>query len=237
MNALEQATGKNWTLINGDCCEAIKSLPDNSMHLCVHSPPFSSLYTYSNSDRDMGNSKDDAEFFKHYGFMITELMRVMKPGRLVAVHCMDLPSSKQFHGIIGIRDFPGDIIRAFESAGFIYHSRTCIWKDPVTAMQRTKALGLLHRTIRKDSAMSRQGLPDYLVVFRKPGVNAEPIAHTLESFPIERWQRFASPVWASFAGVDDKNFMVCVNPSPEDRNGIDMGETLPPQDDYISVRV
>lgn len=156
-----------------------------------------------------------------------EFLGVMKPGRLVAIHCMDLPTSKQFHGVIGLRDFPGDIIREFEAEGFIYHSKVTIWKDPVTAMQRTKALGLLHKTIRKDSAMSRQGVPDYLVVMRKPGVNAEPIHHTHEQFPVEQWQRFASPVWASMAGIDDKGFFVCCNPgNGADECGIDAGNTL-----------
>lgn len=227
MNALNQINGENWSLINGDSCEAIKGLPDASIGLSIFSPPFSSLYCYSNSDRDMGNCKDDKEFFIHFAFLIKEIFRVMKPGRLVAIHCMDLPTSKQFHGVIGLRDFPGDIIREFEAEGFIYHSKVTIWKDPVTAMQRTKALGLLHKTIRKDSAMSRQGVPDYLVVMRKPGVNAEPIHHTHEQFPVEQWQRFASPVWASMAGIDDKGFFVCCNPgNGADECGIDAGNTL-----------
>lgn len=227
MKALNQTDGKNWTMINGDCVEAIKGLPDHSMHLCVHSPPFSSLYTYSNSDRDMGNCKGDDDFMVHYGFLISELARVMKPGRIVAIHCMDLPTSKQAHGVIGLRDFPGLIIEAFTKSGFVYHSKVTIWKDPVTAMQRTKALGLLNKQKNKDSCMSRQGIPDYLVVMRTPGVNAEPVTHTNDTFPIEKWQRFASPVWASTCGTDSNGFAVCVNPGMAgDQCGIDAGNTL-----------
>ncbi|MDZ7809224.1 MAG: DNA methyltransferase [Arhodomonas sp.] len=165
------------------------------MDYTLFSPPFASLYTYSNSDRDMGNCRDDNEFASHFGYLIPHLHRVTKPGRLCSVHCMNLPTSKQHHGVIGIRDFRGEIIKSFEEAGWIYHSEVVIWKDPVTAMQRTKALGLLHKQIKKDSAMSRQGIADYLVTFRKHGVNPEPITHTNESFPVERWQRYASPVW------------------------------------------
>ena len=189
------ATGENWTLHLGDCVEVVAEIPDKSIGFTVFSPPFSSLYTYSNSDRDMGNSRDDDEFFAHFGFLVKDLYRVTMDGRLCSVHCMNMPSSKQHNGFIGIRDFRGDIIRLFQSHGWIYHSEVCIWKDPVTAMQRTKALGLLHKTIRKDSSMSRQGIPDYLVTFRKPGDNPEPIAHTHDEFPVSLWQRYASPVW------------------------------------------
>lgn len=228
MKCLTQEHGENWSLFNGDCVEVTKILPDDSIGLSVFSPPFASLYTYSNSERDMGNCADDAEFFTHFGFLIDELTRVIKPGRICAIHCMDLPTSKQHHGVIGIRDFPGDIIRAFEARGWIYHSKVTIWKDPVTAMQRTKALGLLHKQIKKDSCMSRQGVPDYLVVMRKPGINKEPVTHTNETFPVERWQRYASPVWASLHGVDEKGFSIAVNPSEHvpDKCGIDAGDTL-----------
>ena len=215
-------------MFHGDCVEVSKGIPDESVHLSVFSPPFSSLYTYSNSERDMGNCKDDDSFFTHFGFLIKELYRVTMPGRICAVHCMDLPTSKQHHGVIGIRDFPGEIIRAFDAAGWIYHSKVTIWKDPVTAMQRTKALGLLYKQIKKDSCMSRQGIPDYLVIFRKPGVNPEPVTHTNETFPVEQWQRFASPVWASLHGVDENGFSIAVNPSAgiPDKCGIDAGNTL-----------
>lgn len=186
---------KNFTMHNGDCVEVIREIPSESVHFSIFSPPFASLYTYSNSDRDMGNCKSDQEFADHFKFLVPELPRITIPGRLVAFHCMNLPTSKERDGVIGIRDFRGELIRIFSDAGWIYHSEVCIWKDPVTAMQRTKALGLLHKTIRKDSAMSRQGIPDYLVVMRKPGINPEPISHTHEEFPIPMWQRYASPVW------------------------------------------
>jgi DNA modification methylase len=143
----------------------------------------------------MGNVKDDREFFLQFGYLVKELYRVLKPGRLMAVHCMNLPTSKTRDGYIGIRDFRGDLIRAFQAEGFIYHSEVCIWKNPVTAMQRTKAIGLLHKQLKKDSCLSRQGIPDYLVVMRKPGENAEPVEHTNESFPVQTWQNYASPVW------------------------------------------
>lgn len=190
-----KVSGKGWDMLRGDCVEQVKTLPDESVHYSIFSPPFASLYTYSNSERDMGNCRDHEEFATHFGFLITELYRVLKSGRLVSFHCMNLPTSKERDGYIGIRDFRGMLIKMFQDAGFIYHSEVVIWKDPVTAMQRTKALGLLHKTIRKDSSMSRQGIPDYLVTMRKPGDNTEPIAHTSEEFPVSVWQRYASPVW------------------------------------------
>lgn len=190
-----QHTEKNFTMINGDCVEVIKQIPDNSIHYSIFSPPFASLYTYSASEKDMGNCKSVAEFIEHFGFLVPELLRVTMPGRLLSFHCMNLPTSKERDGVIGIRDFRGELIRAFVSAGWIYHSEVTIWKDPVTAMQRTKALGLLHKQIKKDSCMSRQGIPDYLVTMRKPGDNPERVTHTNESFPVSLWQRYASPVW------------------------------------------
>lgn len=195
MNIKNQVMGEDWAAYNGDCVEVFKCLYDNSIHYSIFSPPFASLYTYSDDERDMGNSKNYEEFFEHFSFLIKEIYRVLKPGRLVSFHCMDLPTSKQNDGFIGIRDFRGDCIKAFEKEGFIYHSSVCIWKDPVIAMQRTKALGLLHKQIKKDSSMSRQGIPDYLVTMRKPGENQEKITHTNESFPVDIWQKYASPVW------------------------------------------
>lgn len=188
------ATGQDWTLHMADCVEIAREQPSDSIGFTVFSPPFASLYTYSNSDRDMGNSKD-GEFAEHFAFLVPELYRITKPGRLVSFHCMNLPTSKVRDGFIGIRDFRGDLIRAFEAAGFIYHSEVCIWKDPVTAMQRTKALGLLHKQIKKDSCMSRQGIADYLVTMRKPGDNPDRVTHTSDDFPVELWQQYASPVW------------------------------------------
>jgi DNA modification methylase len=195
MKAFNQVNGDNYTLYHGDSCEVLKAMPDNSIHYQIFSPPFASLYTYSNSDRDLGNSKTYDEFWNHYKFLIEDQFRIHKPGRLISIHCMNLPTSKQRDGVIGITDFRGDIIRAYQAAGFIYHSEVCIWKDPVIAMQRTKALGLLHKQVKKDSAMSRQGIPDYLVTMRKPGVNDEPVTHTNESFPVKIWQKYASPIW------------------------------------------
>lgn len=193
--APEVREGENWKLHLSDCVDMTRSLPDNSIGYTIFSPPFSSLYTYSNSDRDMGNCKDDAVFMEHYRFLVRELYRVTQPGRLMSFHCMNLPTSKQNHGYIGIRDFRGELIRMANELGFIFHSEVCIWKDPVTAMQRTKALGLLWKQLKKDSAMSRQSIPDYLVTMRKPGENEKPIAHTPEEFPVDLWQRYASPVW------------------------------------------
>lgn len=195
MNVLNQSVCDHFALYQGDCVEVLQGLPDGSVHYSIFSPPFASLYTYSDSDRDMGNCKDDEEFQQHFSFLIHELWRVLIPGRLVSVHCMNLPAMKSRDGFIGVKDFRGDIIRLFVSSGFIYHSEVCVWKNPVTEMQRTKALGLLHKQIRKDSSMSRQGLPDYVVTFRKPGDNPNPIAHTPEQFPVDVWQRYASPVW------------------------------------------
>ena len=187
--------GEGFTLHLSDCVELASEIQTDSIDYTIFSPPFASLYTYSNSDFDMGNVRDDEEFFKQFDYLVQELYRITRPGRLLSFHCMNLPTSKERDGVIGIRDFRGDLIRLFVDHGFIYHSEVVIWKDPVTAMQRTKALGLLHKTIRKDSSMSRQGIPDYLVTMRKPGVNAKPISHTPENFPVDLWQRYASPVW------------------------------------------
>ena len=192
---IDQEHGENWTLYNGDCVELIRTLPDESIHFSVFSPPFASLYTYSNSDRDFGNCRNYDEFFEHYAFLANELYRVIKPGRLIAVHCMLLPTSKQHHGYIGLQDFRGDLIRAHQKTGMIFHSEAVIWKDPVTAMQRTKALGLLWKQIKKDSCMSRMGVPDYVIFMRKPGGNDEPVSHTAGEFPVDMWQKWASPVW------------------------------------------
>ncbi len=205
---------------HGDTVDVARAMPDSSVDFSVFSPPFASLYTYSNSVRDMGNVRSDEEFFAHYKFLIRETFRVMAPGRNVSIHCMLMPTTIQRDGYIGLRDFRGDIIKAYESCqlpepcaesrqhlgrlarrcehSFIYHSEVVIWKNPVTAMQRTHALGLLHKQIRKDSAMSRQGIPDYVVTMRKPGKNEKPIEHVegeATELPVDRWQRYASPVW------------------------------------------
>jgi DNA modification methylase len=211
----DKSSGNGWDLYRGDCVDVVSKLADNSIDFSVYSPPFSSLYVYSNSIRDMGNSKSDDEFYRHYRYLMAEMFRVIKPGRLMSFHCMNLPMSKQHDGVIGLKDFRGDLIRICQDAGFIYHSEVVIFKDPVVAMQRTKAIGLLHKQVKKDSAMSRQGIPDYLVTMRKPGINQYPIAGKFDHFAgedghglstetienptdrdsIEIWQRYASPVW------------------------------------------
>jgi DNA modification methylase len=190
-----QEIGDKYALYNGDSAEVLRMLPDDSIHYIIYSPPFQSLYVYSNSDRDLGNCRTPAEFYEQFRFIGQELFRVLKPGRIMSFHCMNLPTSKERDGYIGILDFRGELIRFFQELGFIYHSEVCIWKDPVTAMQRTKALGLLHKQLKKDSCMSRQGIPDYLVTMRKPGDNPERVTHTNESFPVSVWQKYASPVW------------------------------------------
>lgn len=193
MNVINQEMGPNWALYHGDCVEVLSGIPDQSIGYSIFSPPFASLYTYSNSPRDMGNVRDHDEFFEHFDFLIQQLRRVMQPGRDVSFHCMLLPTSKARDGVIGLRDFRGDLIRAFERHGFIYHSEVTIWKDPVTAMQRTKALGLLHKTVRGNASMCRQGIPDYLVTMRAPGDPVERVVH--HDYPVEKWQKVASPVW------------------------------------------
>ena len=195
MNVKDQYITDQYAMYCGDTTEIIKGVPDDSIGLIVYSPPFSSLYTYSNSDRDLGNSRNDEEFFQHFDFIVSELYRILMPGRIMAVHCMNIPAMKERDGYIGIKDFRGDLIRCFQKRGFIYHSEVTIWKNPVTEMQRTKALGLLHKQIKKDSSKSRMGMPDYIVFMRKPGDNPKPITHTNESFPVSLWQNVASPAW------------------------------------------
>jgi DNA modification methylase len=183
------------TVYLGDCVKWSKRIDDESIDYSVFSPPFADLFVYSNSDHDMGNCKDDTEFVNQLRFLIKELYRIMKPGRNVSFHCMNLPTTKMRQGFIGLRDFRGDLIRAFQDVGFIYHSEVCIWKDPVVAMQRTKALGLLHKTIRENASMSRMGLPDYVVTMRKPG-DADPRVTHGDDLPVQMWQKYASPIWS-----------------------------------------
>lgn len=229
MKVIDQEVNDKYAIYNGDSVELIQNIEDNSIDYSIYSPPFASLFVYSNSNRDMGNSKDKEQFWTHYSFLIKEQYRTMKPGRIVSVHCMNLPTTKGNEGFIGISDFRGDVIRAFQSAGFIFHSEVVIWKDPVVAMQRTKAVGLLHKTICKDSSMSRMGIPDTLVMFRKPGDNEVPIAGELKleeyagtekpnvateayNGEVERWnsiniwQRYASPVWHDINQSNTLNF-------------------------------
>jgi DNA modification methylase len=207
MKVLNQASGDGWTLYNGDCVEVVRGLPDRSVGLSVYSPPFSNLYTYSASERDLGNSVDDRQFFTHYAFLVAELLRVTRPGRLCAVHCKDLVDYQGRDGRAGLRDFPGELIRIHEAAGWKYHSRVTVWKCPVTEMQRTKSHGLLYKQLRTDSTFSRQGLAEYVLVFRKwaaEGEEISPVTHTHESFPLDQWQQWASPVWMD---IDQTNVL------------------------------
>lgn len=187
--------GGEYGIYNGDSCEVLKGLPNNSIDYSIFSPPFVDLYTYSDSIRDLGNCRNKTEFYEQFEIIIKELFRVIKNGRLVSIHCMDLPTAKYKDGFIGLTDFPGLIIKMFQDAGFIYHSRVTIWKNPVVAMQRTKSIRLLHRQIKKDSSLSGNGIADYLVTFRKPGENEEPISHTDMTYPVELWQKVAEPIW------------------------------------------
>lgn len=212
--------GQGWKMHHGDCVEGMGVLPDNVHDLNLHSPPFSSLYIYSASLRDMGNCRDDDEFFHNYKFLIPQILRTLKPGRLCLVHCKDLPDYRSSSGAVGIRDFPGEIIRAFESARipgddatrFKYASRVTIWKSPVTEMQKTKSHGLLYKTVRENGSFTRQGLPDYLLSFRKlaAGVDVcpDPVKHTPEDFPLEDWQEYASPVWMNVDHTDTLNVAI-----------------------------
>lgn len=188
-------SGDGFDLHLGDCVEVTQEMEDESIDYTVFSPPFASLYTYSNSDRDMGNSRNHAEFYANFEYLIGELFRVTRSGRLLSFHCMNLPATIQNDGFIGIKDFRGELIRLFVDAGWIFHSEVVIWKDPVTAMQRTKAIGLLYKQLKKDSCISRQGIPDYLVTMRKPGDNQSPVTKHPDEFPVGLWQRYASPVW------------------------------------------
>lgn len=204
--ALEQQTGKDWVLTHGDCVEVVKAMPERSVDFTIFSPPFASLYTYSASVRDMGNCGSHDSFHEHFRFLLGDLLRATKPGRNMSVHCMDVPTSKMRDGEIGLTDFPGEIIRSATAAGWIWHSRVTIWKDPVTAMQRTKAYGLLHKQLLKDSCMSRMGIPDYVLTFRRPGVNPNPVSHTRDEFPVDLWQKWASPVWDDINSSDTLQF-------------------------------
>ena len=209
VNVLSAVEGANWGLFNADCVDFTRQLPSNAVDFSVYSPPFSNLYAYSDSDRDMGNCADDAEFLQQYSYFVHELHRVLRPGRLVAVHCKDLVNYKNRDGMAGLRDFPGELVRVHKAAGFAYHSRVTVWKCPVTEMQRTKSHGLLYKQLRTDSTFSRQGLAEYLLVFRKWANEAaddvQPVPHTRESFPLDQWQEWASPVWMNIDQTDVLN--------------------------------
>lgn len=232
---IDQASGANWHLWNGDCVEVARGLPDNSVHQIIYSPPFESLYTFSDDPRDMSNCTDKGTFWTHFKFLIDQCFRIMKPGRIVCVHVMQLPTSKTRDGFIGIRDFRGEVVRAHQDAGFIFHSEIMIRKDPVAAMQRSKSIGLLHKQLVKDSTISRMALADYVVVFRKPGDNAEPVSGPFDAYygceaepggalksesafrgvswdkpgdpwySVAVWQRYAESVWMDIAQGDVLN--------------------------------
>lgn len=216
MLCLNEKHGDNFAFYHGDCVEVARQMPANSVDLAVYSPPFANVYTYSDSVRDMGNCENDEDFFKSYAFLVAELHRIVRPGRIVVVHCKDLVYYKSQRGSAGLRDFPGDIIRAHIDAGFDLHSKVTIWKCPVTEMQRTKAHGLLYKQLRADSTISRQGCAEYLMVFRKwPRTEAEesarvPVVHPLDEsdprhIPLDKWQEWASPVWMTIDQTDVLN--------------------------------
>ncbi len=209
ISCMNSAAGAAWTAINGDCVDVLRQLPDASVGFSVYSPPFSGLYIYNDSEADMGNCASDAEFATQYRFMVRELFRVMKPGRLCAVHCKDLVYYRTQTGHdAGLRDFPGLLIREHTDAGFAFHSRVTIWRCPVREMTKTKAHGLLYKQLRADSTFSRQGLPEYLLIFRKwarEGDAIEPVGHTPEDFPLPQWQEWASPVWMTTRETDVLN--------------------------------
>lgn len=232
VKVLAQMEGRDWALYNSDCIEMMKGLPENSAHYAIWSPPFASLYTFSDNPRDVSNNSDDRVFWTHYRFVLEGVYRALKPGRLISIHCMDLPTSITRDGFIGMRDFPGENIRLCQDIGFIYHSRVCIRKDPVSAMQRTKALGLLHKQIVKDSALSRMAIADYVITLRKPGENDQPVSGVFETYygddatdaeittearrsinaggsrslaehkSILIWQRYAEPIWTDINQSD-----------------------------------
>jgi hypothetical protein len=211
MNVEAMEEGDGWVAYNGDCVEVIRGIPSASVGLSVFSPPFSNLYCYSDSDRDMGNCVDDRQFLEHYRFTAGELLRITRPGRLCAVHCKDLVDYKGSDGRAGLRDFPGDLIRVHEAAGWKYHSKITVWRCPVTEQRKTKAHGLLYKQLRRDSSFSRQGLPEYILVFRRwaeEGEEVAPVTHTKESFPLRQWQEWASPVWMDDDPMDVLNVQV-----------------------------
>jgi hypothetical protein len=196
--------GQNWGLYNGDCIEVLAGLPEGLIDCAIFSPPFSDLFTYSDSERDMGNCASHDEFMEHYRYFAQNLFRAMKPGRVVCVHCIDLPTRKWKDGYIGLHDFPGDLIEAHQEAGFVFHARGTIRKSPVVEMTRTKAHGLLYKTLLADSSRSRVGMPDYMLYFRKDGINPDPISHTPEDLPLDLWQELAEPVWMT---IDQGNVL------------------------------
>jgi hypothetical protein len=224
----DQVITEKYSMYWGDCIEVIRGLPDESIHYSIFSPPFLSLFVYSSHLNDMGNSKNDDEFYTHFSFLIPELYRVLMTGRLISVHCSIIPMTIQHEGVMGLKDLPGMIVKLFENFGFIYHSKVMIWKDPLLQATRTKMLSLAHKQISKDSSRCAQGFADEILTFRKPGDNLEPVAHgrgfedyigekpeprrdkndnpKLNKYSHEVWQRYASPVWMDINQSDTLNF-------------------------------
>jgi len=229
VKVLNEAHGRAWSAYQADCVDFCRQLPDSCFDFSVYSPPFASLYIYSDSVCDLGNCADDSQFIEQYRFLASELHRTLRPGRMVAVHCKDLVNYKGRDGMAGLRDFPGDLIRCHTDAGFAYHSRVTIWKDPVIEMQRTKAHGLLYKQLRADSTFSRQGLAEYLLIFRKwakEGEEVRPVGHTKDSFPLDQWQQWASPVWMDIQQTNVLNIQAA-------RDGKDEKHICPLQLDLI----
>lgn len=230
IKCLDSDKGKSWIAYNGDCVSVASQLADESIGFSIYSPPFQNIFTYSDSELDMGNCASDEEFARHYQFLVKEIYRLTQPGRLTAVHCSDLPSSKWKDGVIGLKDFPADIVRAHQAEGWIFHSRVCVWRDPVVEMTRTKALGLLYKQLKKDSTRSRMGLADYVLVFRKPGDNAEPVEQMPDNFPVSQWQQWASPVWMDINQTNTLNVRMA-------KDGADERHLCPLQLDLIERAV
>ena len=241
ITCLNSAVGEDWAMYHGDCVDVVRQLPDRSVDFSIYSPPFANLYCYSDSDRDMGNCVDDGEFLEQYAHLVAELHRVLRPGRLVAVHCKDLVNYKNRDGMAGLRDFPGDLIRVHQAVGFAYASRVTVWKCPVTEMQRTKAHGLLYKQLRADSTFSRQGLPEYVLVFRKWALTEEenrdvvPVTHTPASFTLDQWQKWASPVWMDIDQTDVLNVRVARDDKDEKHMCIARGGLVLTGDGYIPI--
>lgn len=209
IRCLNSAHGKNWTMYHGDCVEVLRQIPDNSVDLHLYSPPFANVYTYSDSPRDMGNCDDEDEFMAHYRYLVSELYRTLRPGRLCVIHCKDVVRYKGAHGRAGMYDLPGALLRAHEEAGFQYHCRVTVWKCPVEEQRKTKNHGLLYKQLRSDSSFSRVGMPEYLIVVRKWAMTDEeeamisPVPHTKSTFPLDQWQQWASPVWRTTADAEE----------------------------------
>lgn len=212
MNTINQYHGEAYSLYNGDSCEVLKSIPSQSIGLSIFSPPFSSLYTYSASERDLGNCRDDVEFLHHFTFITTELLRVMLPGRIVCVHVQQLTTTKATHGTIGMKDFRGDVIRHFQNQSFVYHGEVCIDKCPQAQAIRTKAKGLLFVQLHKDSSWSRPALADYILLFRAPGENPEPIVPNVTN---DEWIHWARPIWYGIKETDTLNVAVAKRDADE----------------------